>query len=301
MKVLLTGSTGFLGRNILNVLKEQEYQIVTLGNPSTDIVCDISKEVPAFSHAFNYVIHAAGKAHVVPKSDSEKQDFHDVNVKGTQNLLEGLKKSNFLPQYFIFISSVSVYGLDSGMKIDESYPLLAKDPYGISKINAEKIVQDWCNENKIKCTILRLPLLVGTNPPGNLGAMSNAIKKGYYFNIGGGEAKKSMVLAEDVARFITYVAKIGGVYHLTDGIDPDFKELSLAIAKNNKKSAPLNMPIIVAKLLGKCGDIIGNKAPINSLKVAKICSELTFDDSKAKSINEWNPQSVLEYLKKEKI
>ncbi|OXA97456.1 UDP-galactose-4-epimerase [Flavobacterium oncorhynchi] len=298
MKVLLTGSTGFLGRNIIKVLKEQEYQIVTLGNPSTDIVCDISKELPNFSQSFNYVIHAAGKAHVVPKSDSEKQEFHDVNVKGTQNLLEGLERSNFLPQYFIFISSVSVYGLHHGVKIDENYPLLAKDAYGISKIKAEKIVQNWCDKNKIKCTILRLPLLVGINPPGNLGSMSNAIKKGYYFNIGGGKAKKSMVLAEDVAKFIIYVAKIGGVYHLTDSIDPNFKELSLAIAKINNKSVPLNMPIIFAKLLGKCGDIFGSKSPINSLKVAKICSELTFDDSKSRSIKEWKPNSVLEYIKK---
>lgn len=45
-------------------------------------------------------------------------------------------------------------------------------------------------QHNVVCTILRLPLLVGTNPPGNLGAMIKGIARGYYFNIGGGKSKK---------------------------------------------------------------------------------------------------------------
>jgi hypothetical protein len=52
----------------------------------------------------------------------------------------------------------------------------------------------------------------------------------------------------------------------------------------------------VAKMMGFVGDLIGNKAPINSLKLKKITSDLTFDDSKSRKLG-WNPQSVLEYLK----
>ena len=294
-KLLLTGATGFLGRNILNVLNEREYQITTLGNPSTDIACDIRKEIPKFNRDFDYVIHAAGKAHVVPKSDSEKQEFHDVNVRGTLNLLKGIELSG-IPKQFVFISSVSVYGQEYGNDIGEKFVLAAKDPYGLSKIKAEEIVTEWCCKHNVVCTILRLPLLVGNNPPGNLGAMINAIEKGFYFNVAGGKARKSMVLAEDVAAFIPKLAVVGGIYNLTDGVHPDFKELGIAISKQKKKKPPFNLPLVIAKLMGYVGDLLGNKAPINSIKLKKITSDLTFDDSKARKLG-WNPQSILEYLK----
>jgi hypothetical protein len=143
---------------------------------------------------------------------------------------------------------------------------------------------------------LRLPLLVGKNPPGNLGTMIKAIKKGYYFNIGGGNSKKSMVLAEDVARFIPVIAPVGGTYNLTDGEHPSFSALSFAIA--NKKI--INLPLFVVKIIGYLGDVIGAKAPINSTKVKKMTSDLTFDDSKAREMG-WKPQPVLEYLKNNEL
>ena len=142
---------------------------------------DLSKNVPYFYDRFEIIIHCAGKAHLLPKTNQEIASFYSVNVLGTKNLLKGLTSK--LPKRFVFISSVSVYGLTQGENIPETHPLLAEDPYGKSKIEAEKIVENWCKENNVICTILRLPLLVGLNPPGNLGAMIRGIKKGYYFAI----------------------------------------------------------------------------------------------------------------------
>jgi nucleoside-diphosphate-sugar epimerase len=240
------------------------------------------------------VIHAAGKAHTVPKTVSERKQFHDVNVEGTLNLLKGLEVSG-VPKQFVFISSVSVYGQESGVGINEGLKLEAKDAYGLSKIEAELLVQKWCNEHNVVYTILRLPLLVGKNPPGNLDAMIKGITKGYYFNIGGGKAKKSMVLTDDVAEFIPIVANMGGVYNLTDGYHPSFFELSSAIARQIQKSAPMNIPFFIAKAVGFMGDFLGSKAPINSHKLKKITSDLTFDDYKARSVG-WQPRRVLDWF-----
>ena len=297
MGILLTGASGFLGRNIIAVLDKE---IITLGrSKDSDIIVDLGIEIPNLPDV-QLVIHAAGKAHVIPKTEQEKKEFEKSNVTGTQNLLLALEK-NILPRQFVYISSVSVYGLDSGTNISEDCTLSAKDPYGLSKIAAEKLVSNWCVHNNVVCTILRLPLLVGSNAPGNLGAMVNAIEKGYYFNIGGGISKKSMVLATDVARFIAFAAPIGGVYNLTDGLHPDFKELSSAIAINKKKRLPFNIPLRIAKILGILGDLVGDKSPISSLKVSKITSTLTFDDSKARAIKNWKPESVLEFLKESSL
>jgi nucleoside-diphosphate-sugar epimerase len=294
MELLLTGSSGFLGKFIFRELSEL-FSIKTLSRKNSDLLYDLANNIPNLSN-FDMVIHAAGKAHSVPKNKLENTAFFDVNVKGTENLLQGIEHSGTLPKSFIFISSVAVYGLNSGENINEETPLLAKDPYGFSKIQAEKLVLDWCFRHNVTCTILRLPLLVGENPPGNLGAMINAIIKGYYFNIDGGNARKSMVLANDVAAFIPKVYNIGGVYNLTDGYHPNFNELSNSICKNKNKKKPLNMPINIAVMLGYIGDVIGKTMPINSNKIKKITSDLTFDDSKARKIVGWNPNPVLNDL-----
>lgn len=288
--ILLTGASGFLGRNIYESFKEQD--ITSLGRKNSCITCDLSIQIPNLP-AVDLIIHSAGKAHSIPKTEVEKLCFFEVNVKGTENLLKGLEQSLSLPKSFIFISSVSVYGLEIGNNIDENHPLNAQDPYGLSKIQAEQLVQEWCAKNNVTCGILRLPLLVGANPPGNLGAMIRGIQKGYYFNIAGGKAKKSMVLAEDVTAIIPKLAVIGGTYNLTDGYHPSFYELSHHIAKQQMKNKVRDIPLSFAKILAKIGDML-DKFPLNTKKLLKISSDLTFDDSKARKMLGWKPDKVLD-------
>lgn len=290
MQVLLTGASGFLGKVITKSFGEDK--TTSIGRANSDIVCDLSIQIPSLPSS-ELVIHAAGKAHMVPKTEIEKQAFFDVNVIGTENLLKGLEKAPALPNAFVFISSVSVYGLDSGTNINESHQLNAKDPYGLSKIRAENMILAWCKTHNVICTILRLPLLVGDNPPGNLGSMISAIKKGYYLNIAGGLARKSMVMAEDVAKFMLAASKTGGVYNLTDGYHPSFLELSNSLARNLHKNKPLNIPTWLAKIMAKTGDLLGKKSPFNSYKLSKLTADLTFNDAKARQGFGWNPQPVL--------
>jgi nucleoside-diphosphate-sugar epimerase len=292
MEILLTGATGFLGKSIQKSLCCNK--IITLSRENAIINFDLSKGIYNGLPKSDIIIHAAGKAHVVPKTELEKQVFFDVNVKGTENLLKGLEQLSVLPRSFVFISSVAVYGLDRGTDISESYNLNAKDPYGLSKVQAEQIVEVWCKENNVICSILRLPLLVGDNPPGNLGAMITAIKKGYYMNVAGGLARKSMVLAEDVAGIISKVAYVGGIYNLTDGFHPNFSELSAHIAQQLNKRKAYNLPSWFVGCLAKTGDLMGSKFPFNSYKLSKMQSDLTFDDSKAREILGWNPNRVLD-------
>lgn len=293
-KILLTGANGFLGSFIMKEF--ENYNIKGLSRGHSDINVDLSKLSPVFNDSFDLVIHAAGKAHFLPTNSSEFLSFYLTNVKGTLNLLNGLSSVR-KPQKFVFISSVSVYGITKGKSISESSPLLALDPYGKSKIEAEEIVTNWCNDNGVKCTILRLPLVIGKLAPGNLGAMVNGIKNGYYFNIGGGTAQKSMVLASDVAKYILMASEVGGIYNLTDGYHPSFYELSHYIAKQYEKKFIPNMPIFIAQMFASIGDLFGQSFPINSNKLLKITSSLTFNDDKARDAFGWNPTQVLKGFK----
>src|SRR5690606_19563932 len=132
-------------------------------------------------------------------------------------------------------------------------------PYAKSKIATENWLIEWCSKHNIRLAILRLPLIAGVNPPGNLKAMIDGIRTGRYFRIGDGSARKSVVLASDVAAIIPKAAEVGGIYNLTDGYHPSFAELELLIANQLGKPVPKTIPMFLAKVLGWTGDIVGGR------------------------------------------
>lgn len=294
--MLITGGSGFLGTSLMEFFTKEGFQTLSLGrSEKNEIQSDISHEVPVFPQ-LDCVIHASGKAHVVPRTKEEERDFFDVNVQGTRNICKGLENTGILPKQFIFISSVAVYGLDEGENIDESFPLHGKTPYGKSKIEAENYLIPWAKANNVTLTILRLPLIVGPNPPGNLGAMIAGIKSGKYASIGKADAKKSMIWIEDIPRFILKVKHIGGVYNLTDEYHPTFGELEIRISEKLGKSQPLKIPFAIAKILAMTGDLFGKRFPMNSEKIKKITATLTFSSRNTPKIAQWIPTKVLTKL-----
>ena len=295
-KVLLTGSSGFLGRHIIQEMC-QDFSLITLAHSDADICVDLSADTFFELPVVDMVIHAAGLAHLVNFKPSSVDPFDLVNVSGTTRLLDAIKASGKLPRSFVFISSVAVYGKEEGQQYDEDTPLGALDPYGVSKIKAERVVIDWCESNSVSYLILRLPLLVGNNPPGNLGHMIDAIKRDRFFTVGNGAAKKSMVMATDVAKCIATSYHKTGIFNLTDGYHPSMGELSCHIALQLGKKRPLRLPYFFVKLGAFLGDLLGDRFPINSRRLVKLMTTLTFDDAKARRELEWSPTKVLQAFK----
>ena len=291
-KLLFTGASGFLGYNTRPLL-EKMYDVHTIGlTDDDDIKFNIAKEVPPINTHYDVVLHAAGKAHTVPKTTAEAQVFFDVNYQGTVNLCLALEKVS-APKSLIFISTVAVYGCEYGDLITEEHPLNGETPYAKSKIMAEKYLTEWCAKNGVVLSILRPSLLAGKNAPGNLGAMVNGIKKGFYMNIAGGKVIKSILMAEDIARLIPLLEEKGGIYNVCDTRQPSFGEISMSVAKQLGKGKPLNIPYWMAWCMAKVGDFLGNKAPINSYKLEKMTKSLTFSNEKARKELAWEPLDVL--------
>ncbi|MEZ5045889.1 MAG: NAD-dependent epimerase/dehydratase family protein [Chitinophagaceae bacterium] len=300
MRVLLTGAFGFLGQEIIKTLHASNHEVDTLSrNQKATYSVDIAIEKPILTHSYDLIIHAAGKAHSVPKLEHEKEEFYDTNVLGTKHLLNALEQTHHLPKAFVFISSVAVYGLEEGENIDENYPLLGTTPYATSKIQAEKLISIWADAHQIPLLIFRLPLLAGTNPPGNLGSMKRAIKKGWYIKIGKSEQKKSILCAQDVALAILDNYQKKGIYNLTDGRSPAVYEIENALAKAMHKPIRLRLPFGVVLFLAKIGDCFGNKFPLTTLRLKKLTSTLTFSSEKAKAELLWKPKNTIEYLSNE--
>ncbi len=289
----MTGATGFLGRNILPILNEG-YEVTTLGkSPSNEISVNLATDIPELQKHYDVILHACGKAHIVPKTQEEAQEFYDVNVNGTMHLCRALEKSG-IPQSFVFISTVAVYGCDYGEMITEDHPLNGTSPYAKSKIEAEEFLSDWCGKHGVTLTVLRPCLIAGKNAPGNLGAMVKGIRKGYYMSIAGGKVVKSIVLAEDIARLVPLVENRAGVYNVCDTAQPTFGQLSESVARQLGKREPMNIPYWMAWCMAKVGDILGKRAPINSYKLDKMTKGLTFSNKKICSELGWKPSNVLE-------
>lgn len=295
-KLLFTGASGFLGYNIRPLLVKS-YDVHTIGlTDDDDIKINMAKEMPPINTHYEVVLHAAGKAHVVPKNEAEKQVFFDVNYQGTVNLCKALENAG-VPKALVFISTVAVYGCEFGELIDEYHPLNGDSPYAKSKIMAEGYLTKWCLDHNVRLGILRPSLLAGKNAPGNLGAMVKGIKKGYYMNIAGGKVVKSVLMAEDIARLVPLLEKKGGVYNVCDTRQPSFGEISMSVARQLGKRKPLNIPYWMAWCMAKVGDLFGNKAPINSYKLEKMTKSLTFSNEKARRELGWEPMDVLENYK----
>jgi len=307
-KVLLTGGSGFLGHIIANQLKEL-YNI-TLLHRTVDIeiekcfpviYSDLSKELipQRFNNNWDIILHAAGKSGTSLENLVEDDKFYNANVIGTKNLLSSLE--NRLPKLFVYFSSVSVYGVEEGEDVDENHPTNAIDAYGNSKLEAEHEVLKWSKRTGVNCIILRLPLLVGPKPPGNLGKMIHAIKKRKYVSIGGGKARKSMVWIKDIGSLIPTIEDKEGIYNLTDQHHPSFRELENIISENVGCNI-WTIPNWIAKYLSKFGSWINKfnqepKFPLDYSTYLKITKSVTFDDSKAVKELHWKPQRVLEKMK----
>lgn len=291
-KLLFTGASGFLGYNIRPLL-EKQYDVHTIGlTDEDDIKINMAKEVPPVNTHYDLVLHAAGKAHTVPKTEAEKQVFFDVNYHGTVNLCTALEKAG-VPKAMVFISTVAVYGCEFGELITEEHPLEGDSPYAKSKIMAEEYLTEWCGKHGVVLGILRPSLLAGHRAPGNLGAMVEGIRKGFYLDIAGGKVRKSVLMAEDIARLLPLLAEKGGVYNVCDTYQPTFGELSASVARQLGKRKPISIPYWMAWCMAKLGDLLGKKAPINSYKLEKMTKSLTFSNDKARRELGWEPLDVL--------
>jgi len=293
MNVLLTGRTGFIGKVV-------EKQLICLGFKvySLEDLCnlkrvDITSEFNFMSFVdIDIVVHVAG--YINPDGLVEgNEHFNNVNFRGSKNLCNALDNVGFKPKVFIFLSSVAVYGTPNCEFISEENPRLGKSPYALSKILAEDFLKDWSEVSKVDLVVLRLPLVVGMNPNGNLKKMINAIKNNYYFRISNNKARKSVIWVEDIASVIPLLINHPGIYNLTDSMHPTLWEIEEVFAKILKKRI-WTLPHYLAVFLAKIGDILPVRFPLNSKKLEKLERTLIFDNSKIINTINWWPKDVID-------
>ena len=171
MKVFITGGAGFIGTHLCNKLLTQNHDVTVYDNFSNSTqenlisatknkvtiilgdILDYSKLVSSMKN-HNVVIHLAAKISVTDSVKNPKSTF-DTNVQGTLNVLNSCKQNNTAK--IITTSTAAIYqSVSTKIILKETSPLVPTSPYGTSKMEMEKIINDFISTNKISATILRL-------------------------------------------------------------------------------------------------------------------------------------------------
>lgn len=173
VKVLVTGSSGYIGSHLVDMLmKTMKYEVHCLDIVDPQVPahhyyrCDINRQF-ALDEEFDAVVHLAAKVNV-GESERTPIQYYITNLNGTMNVINKVKTKNF-----IFASTGAAEGCASA--------------YGISKRAAEDVVREYCTEhNKKDYSIFRFYNVIGstivppTNPDGLMYNLMNAVGKGEF-------------------------------------------------------------------------------------------------------------------------
>lgn len=261
MRIYITGASGFLGRAVTKKLISEGIKLTALSLPGDpwqppegvsiangDITDAGSlKGLAAGSDA---ILHLAGAVGYGVSWDACRA----LNVLGTENIAAEALNSGV--RRFIHMSSVSVYGRVADAPITEDFPLKKiGDPYGDTKIEAEILLQNMADQNRIDLTIIRPTMVYGPGDMLFFPKVEENLKSGSARIIGAGTNRVDAVHIDDVADFVCLAVQkpesVGRVYNLNNPDNPSWKEMLEEMARALGESAPdkklaYNVAIVVA-------------------------------------------------------
>jgi len=207
--ITITGTTGFVGKNLLHYLRNFELRPVS----RTDLTIlnnDLFKNTET-------IVHLAGKAHDL-KRVSDPQEYYQVNFELTQKLYDAFLKSD--AKKFIFISSVKAVADSVDGILTEDVTSAPKTDYGKSKLMAEQYIQSQPLPEGKSYYILRPCMIHGPGNKGNLNLLYQFVKKGIPYPLAGFENKRSFLSVENLCFVIKEIVErddiASGVYQVAD-------------------------------------------------------------------------------------
>ena len=148
MKIIVTGSSGFIGKNLVRSLKSNGHNVCSVDiSTGYDVAeWDSVKDL----HDFDIMIHLAAITYV-PQSFEIPREMFRVNINGTLNMLELCRQNK---AKMIFASSY-IYGKPHYLPIDEEHPVSSHNPYCQSKIIGEKLCESYNKDFDVPIVIFR--------------------------------------------------------------------------------------------------------------------------------------------------
>ena len=237
------------------------------------------------------VAHLAARAHVLRDSSPDALAlYRAVNTLGALRLAEAAAAGGV--KRFVFISSARVHGeRTTGKPFTESSPLIAKDPYGSSKAEAERGLARLAQTTRLQPVVLRPPLVYGPEARGNFERLLAMVARGVPLPLAAIENRRSLVfvgnLVDAIVRCLDHPAAAGETFMVSDGEEVSTPDLVRRIGRAIGRPARL-FPVPPA-LLSLGGTLLGRGDD-----VARLRDDLVVDRSKIRAFLGWSPVFTLD-------
>lgn len=269
MKVLVTGATGFIGKNLVRVFSKEGFKLKALARKSSKVQALKQKGVEIFygdvtnprslsgliDNEVSEVYHAVG---ILGQWGRPEKDYWQINVKGTENVLRACKNKKI--DRFVHFSSAGVIGPVRNPPATETMPEKPSDIYELTKFKGEQSVKKFCQKEKIPYTVIRPEFCYG---PQDLHVLKlfKAINKGRFFIIGNGQTFLHPTYIDDLVQAVIKLRKtkktLNQTYLIAGPKPLTVNEIASTIARALNQKVPPHIPLFAAKRTAFLFEILG--------------------------------------------
>lgn len=295
--VVVTGANGFVGRNLCEDLHKQGFQVAGALRRQSDqppkypesVVDDLfdNNRWVKILTGTDVVIHCAGIAHQSSGGSAIEiaKKFDEVNRGGAVNIAR--IAAECAVQRFIFISSVGVYGhIPDDCAASEEFECNPREPYAISKLDAERELIALCQDSTMELVILRPPMIYGPLCPGNFSSLTKLVKTHLPIPLGSINSNRNYVAIENLMSLVAVICDqqepANGIYNIGDSEETSLVDTIQLISEG---LGIKNKLFKVPKVLIKTTAGIVRKSEAYS----KLTESVRIDSEKARRDFKWTP------------
>ncbi|GIL05544.1 MAG: UDP-glucose 4-epimerase [Betaproteobacteria bacterium] len=294
MRVAVTGASGFIGSALCRDLREQGLEVVAavrdrvaLDAARVSVVGEIGPKVdwrPTL-RGCDAVVHLAGRVHVASRADeSALVPYRRVNRDGSVALAE--QAAELGVRRFVFVSTILVNGPDSSRPFLASDVPAPRDPYAISKLEAELALSDLAARTGMELVIVRPPLVYGPDVRANFLRLLKLAASGIPLPLAGVPGVRSFIsrwnLNDLLILCLRHPAAAGRVILASDGEDISLPDLIRHLA--HAMGRPCRLFSAPPGVLRTIAGSLGARSVVD-----KLFASLRVDISETRSVLGWNP------------
>lgn len=275
MNIVIIGSSGFVGKNLSDYLKN-DIKIKHINRN------DIQFVVPSVFDQNEAIIHLAGKAHDLKKT-SDPNDYYQINYELTKKMYDVFLTSS--AKKFIFVSSVKAASDKVVGTLFESIDPDPQTPYGRSKLMAEEYISKQPLPAGKSYYILRPCMIHGPGNKGNLNLLYKFVKKGIPYPLAGFNNKRSFLSIKNLCFVIQELVKrddiLAGIYNVADDEPLSTNEVvSILSYSLNVKPKLWQIAPGIIKTIAKVGDLL--HLPLTTERLNKLTESYVVSNKKIK-------------------